>query len=78
MLVTKEEIKMEYRGYGEICIPKGAKTTHETAMGTDKDYNFIADFAWIPTHEDGTKQYGLISDATIYGINIPLHLLEEV
>jgi hypothetical protein len=78
MLVTKEEIKMEYRGYGEICIPKGTRITHETAMGTDKAYNFVDDFTWIPPYADGLCQYGLVSDATVYGIDIPANLVEEV
>jgi hypothetical protein len=78
MLVTKQEIKMKYRDYGRITIPKGTRITHRTALGIDPNYNFIDDLSWIPLHDDGkTKQFGLIHDATYYGINIPKELLEE-
>jgi hypothetical protein len=78
MLVTKEEITMEYREYGEITIPKGTRLTNHTATGIDMNYNFVADLSWIPTYEDGTKNYSLTHDADYYGINIPRHLIEEV
>jgi hypothetical protein len=77
MLVTKEEIKMNFMGY-EIVIPKGIKTTNQTACGIDEKYNFIDDLSWVPTCENGLKQYGLIHDATYYGINIPRNLLENI
>jgi hypothetical protein len=78
MLVTKEDVTMKYRGYGEITIPKGTRLTNNTAMGVDKNYNFVADLSWIPTYNDGTVRSGLIHDADYYGINIPKHLTEEV
>lgn len=77
MLVTKQEIKMNFRGY-DIIIPKGTITTHNTACGVDERYNFINDLRWIPLDSHGNKQYGLIHDATYYGINISKDLLEEI
>jgi len=62
---------MLYRGHGVITVPKGTLLTHHTACGFNSDYNFVADLSWIPAHEDGTPQHGLIHDAKYYGINIP-------
>lgn len=76
MLVTKEEIKMNFRGY-DIAIPKGTATTHQTATGKDENYNFINDFSWIPKYKDGTPMHGLIHDAIHYGINIPANKLKR-
>ena len=78
MQVTKRKISMNYRDYGEIVIPKGTRTTHQTACGVDDSYNFVAEFGWIPTHENGVKQHGLIWDAVHYGINIPAADVEEI
>lgn len=73
---TNEVIQMNFRGY-DITIPKGTRVTHETACGIDESYHFIADLSWIPLNEDGLKQYGLIHDATYYGINVPAHLVDK-
>ena len=73
MLVTAMGIKMNYRDHGTITIPEGIRTTHQTAMGIDESYNFVADLSWIPKN-----QYGLKHDATYYGINIPRELLKEI
>ena len=70
MIVTNKEIKMLFRGMYNITIPKGTKTTNKTALGIDNNYNFINDFSWIPLDVNGNKQFGLIHDATYYGINI--------
>lgn len=78
MLVTNKNIKMVFRGMYPIEIPKGTRTTHQTASGYDEKYNFIADLSWIPLDENGNKQFGLIHDATYSGINIPKEDLEEI
>jgi len=78
MLVTKADIKQKFMVYGEVTIPKGTPTTHQTACGVDEDYNFISTFAWVPPHEDGTPQHALIHDLTYYGLNIQRHLLEKI
>ena len=72
MHVTSQDVKMKFRDYGEITIPKGTRLTHQTALGVDKNYNFVSDLSWILPYADGTKQHGLIHDAIHYGINIPV------
>lgn len=71
MLVTSKEIKMNFRGY-DIIIPKGTRTTHQTAIGIDEKYNFIDDFSWIPSGQSLLKH-----DAVHYGIDIPAKHLKE-
>ena len=79
MKQLKHDVTMNFRDYGEITIPKGTRVTNNTACGVDPNYNFVADLSWIPLHDDGkTKQYGLIHDATYYGINIDKKHIEEV
>jgi hypothetical protein len=68
---TKQEIKMNFRGY-DITIPKGTATTHNTALGEDKNYNFINQFDWVPKNMPLLKH-----DAVYYGIDIPAELIEE-
>lgn len=72
MKVTKEEIKMRWRGY-DIVIPKGTRTTHKTALGVDEKYNFIDDFSWIAKNMPLMKH-----DAMYYGIDIPADKVERV
>ena len=74
--VTKEVINMHFRGY-DISIPKGTRITHQTACGFDPNYNFISDLSWIKS-VNGIKQYGLIHDATYYGINISKNKIEKI
>ena len=69
---------MEFMNYGKITIPKGTRITHKTACGVDESYNFVADLNWIPLHDNGVKQYGLIHDATYRGINISKEFVEEI
>lgn len=71
MLVTKKEIKMNFKGYN-ITIPKGTETTHQTAMGQDEKYNFINNFSWIPVDMPLLRH-----DAVHYGIDISAADLEE-
>ena len=79
MKVTSEQIIVsDYRGYGELVIPKGTEVTNLTASGHDENYNFINDFSFIPPYSDGTKQSGLIHDLTYYGYNVDKSLVEEV
>lgn len=72
--VTKEEIKINFRHYGEITIPKGTRITHNTANGFDPDYNFIVDLTWINKKEN----YPLWHDAYYYGIDIDASLIETI
>ena len=77
MMITRHDVTINYRDYGDITIPKGTRLTHHTACGIDEDYHFVADTRWIKPHSNGTKQYRLIWDATHYGINIDKrHVIE--
>ena len=68
--VTKQEITMEWRGV-EITIPKGTRTTHQTACGYNENYNFVNEYDWLfPEH--------LRHDAIHYGIDIPADLIETI
>lgn len=78
MKVLKEDYRTNFRGYGEIIVPKGTRTTHRTACGIDENYNFVDDFNWVPEFEMNgkkIKQYGLIHDLTYYGLDIPKEFL---
>jgi len=70
--VTKEEIKMNFKGY-DIIIPKGTAITHQTACGYDEKYNFINDLSFIPKDMPLLKH-----DAFYYGIDIPADKIEIV
>jgi len=77
MLRTTQDITINFRGHGEITIPKGTRCTHMTACGFDENVNFVDDLSWIPTYPNGMKRQGLIHDARYYGIMIPAELVEE-
>lgn len=68
---TKCTIKMIWRDYGPVTIPKGTRVTNMTACGIDNGVFFIDDLSWVPPYPDGTKRHGFIHDATYYGISIP-------
>lgn len=71
MKVTKQIIKMNFKGY-DIEIPAGTRITNMTACGIDEKYNFIDDFSWIP------KDLPLLRmDAENNGINIDPSILIE-
>lgn len=85
MKVLKEDYSVHYKvansDYGIITVPKGTRVTHQTAMGVDENYNFVADLSWIPLVEHNgrkIKQYGLIHDLTFYGLNVPKQYIEEI
>ncbi len=69
MEVTKHDIKMEYKNYGIINIPKGTRITHKTDLGYDKNYIFIDDFNWIDKNHKNIASI-LKHDAKYYGILI--------
>jgi hypothetical protein len=75
---TIHEITQKFRDYGEITIPKGTLASNQTALGPCSHTFFVSDFSWIPLHDNGCKQYGLIHDATFYGIHLNLEDLEEI
>lgn len=74
---------MTFMNYGVITIPKGTRVTNQTACGIDENYTFIDDLSWIPPHDFEhkgvpVKQYGLIHDATYYGIQIDNSLVKTI
>ena len=71
MGVLLKDYTVEFRDYGVVTVPKGTRTTHQTAMGIDENYNFVNEFDWVKSHEDGTKQYGLLMDLSTYGLDVP-------
>ena len=71
MGVLIKDYTVEFREYGLVTVPKGTQTTHQTAMGVDKNYNFVNEFGWVKPHENGVKQYGLLMDLQNYGLNVP-------
>ena len=73
---TKQDYTVSFMDYGEITVPKGTQTTHQTACGIDENYNFVNEFDWIK------KNYPAISnilkhDAVFHGINIPKEFIEQ-
>lgn len=74
---TKREIKQKFRDYGEITIPKGTHVNNQTATGPCSHTLFIVDLSWIPLHDNGCKQFGLIHDATFYGIHLKHEDVED-
>lgn len=75
-LVTKEDVTVNFRNYGEIVVPKGTLLTNQTADGIDKNYNFVNEYEWIKRDYPLIDKI-LIMDAQSYGINIPKEFVER-
>ena len=75
-LVTKEDVTVNFRNYGEIVVPKGTLITNNTAHGIDKNYNFVDEFEWVKRDYPEIDRI-LIMDAQSYGINIPAEFVER-
>jgi hypothetical protein len=77
---TSKDFTLHFRvansDYGIITVPKGTKLTNVTAMGVDKNTFFVDEFGWVPPHECGTPQHGLIMDAQAYGIRVPKEFVD--
>lgn len=72
---TNQDVKVKFRDYGEIVVPKGTKLTHQTALGIDEKYHFVNDFKWID--RDYPKVSNILKhDAAHYGINIPKEFVQ--
>lgn len=76
MAKTNQEIKMEFGGE-EITIPKGTKVTHQTALGFDKNYNFVDEFGWYKPELTGFARKMALHDMVHYGINLDSKFIEE-
>lgn len=73
---TKQDVTIKFRDYGEITIPKGTKTTNQTACGINNKYNFVNEFDWIKTKYPKIDRF-LRHDAIFYGINIPAEFIQH-
>lgn len=67
---TNQDVKVLFKDYGEIVIPKGTKLTNMTATGKDENYHFVDEFQWMKKKYASISNI-LIHDAKHYGINIP-------
>lgn len=72
---TSKDVTINYRGFGEITIPKGTKLTHNTACGVDKNYHFVNDLKWIDKNYPTINRI-LKHDATFYGIDVPREFVD--
>lgn len=74
---TSQDVKINFRDYGEIVVPKGTRITHRTAMGVDENYHFVDDLRWIETNYKSINKV-LRHDAYYYGIDIPKEFIETI
>lgn len=65
-----------FRDFGEITVPKGTKTTNQTACGIDERYNFVNEYEWINTNYKNIAPI-LRHYVIYYGINVPKDFLSE-
>jgi hypothetical protein len=73
---TSQDVKLSFRDYGEIVIPKGTRLTHQTATGEDKNYHFVNEFGWIERDYPEISRV-LRHDAIYHGIDIPKKFVTE-
>ena len=74
---TKQDVTINFMGYGEIVVPKGTRVTNQTACGYDEKYNFVDDLRWIKKNYSTIDRI-LLHDAYYHGIDIPKEFIEEV
>jgi len=74
MLVTKKDYTLDFMGYGQITVPAGTRTTHQTANGPDPNYNFVDSYDWIKNNYPGIANI-LYHDVFYHGINVPKEYL---
>lgn len=74
---TSQDVKINFREYGEIVVPKGTTLTHQTASGIDEKYHFVSDLSWITKNYPQYHRMMLLHDATYYGIDIPKEFVED-
>jgi len=76
-MVTSQDVTINFRGYGDIVIPKGTRLTNQTACGIDKSIHFVNEYGWIKTNYPELR-YLLLHDAVHYGIDIPKEFVQFV
>lgn len=73
-MVTNRDYTFEYvvagNSYGQITVPKGTRLSHNTALGPDPNYHFVAEFGWIVANYPNIMHM-LKWDVEHYGINVP-------
>ena len=75
---TSQDVTIKnWRGYGDIVVPKGTRITHMTACGIDEKYHFVDDLSWIEKNYPNVSKL-MRHDATYYGIDIPKEYIEIV
>ena len=72
---TIKDYTTDFMHYGEITVPAGTTTTNKTAMGIDKNYNFVADLSWVKNKYPEIANI-LTHDLTYHGIDIPVEYLD--
>lgn len=72
---TTKDYRVNFMGYGDIIVPKGTVTTHQTACGIDENYNFVNEYGWIARDYPTIKNI-LIHDVKYHGINVPKEYLQ--
>ena len=72
--VLKEDVTLDFRGYGKITVPGGTMTSYKAPMGNNPECNFVCEFDWIDKlyPEIGNA---LKNDASVFGINISVEML---
>jgi len=75
MRTSKDYTIADFRGYGEVTVPKGTRVTHMTAMGNDPKYHFVDEYDWIKANYP-TIAATLKHDVSYYGINVPIEFIE--
>ena len=71
-----KDYTVNFKDYGTITVPKGTKTTNQTACGIDENYNFVNEYDWIDTNYKSVASI-LKHDVIYYGINVPKEFLNE-
>lgn len=78
---TKKDYIAKYNwspiDFGEITIPKGTEVTHQTAMGIDKNYHFVADWSWYKPEVKGYARKMMLHNFEHSGINVPKEYVES-
>jgi len=78
MKVTTQDYTTEIKGLGKVIIPKGTRTTHQTADGKDEKYNFVDDFSWYKPELKGYARKMELHDMEHRGVNIPKEYVAEI
>jgi hypothetical protein len=77
-MITIEDYTVYFDEFiGEITIPKGTRVTHNTAMGPDENYHFVADYSWYKKDLVGFARTMHMHDIHHRGIDVPLKYIQK-